>query len=88
RAERDAGLFATAEAQTRFDEANLAWKRAAALRPLFISNQASDAPIGANHVAMMAFLLGEAAIASRTAAEALQAPAAAADQSIEVTQAD
>ncbi|MEL7480975.1 MAG: hypothetical protein AAGJ29_05400 [Pseudomonadota bacterium] len=88
RAERDAGLFATAEAQTRFDEANLAWKRAAALGPLFISNQASDAPVGANHVAMMAFLLGEAAIASRTAAEALQAPAAAPDQSIEVTQAD
>ncbi len=57
-----------------FEDALNAWRRAARIRPLFVANQASDGAIGTNHLATMAFLLGEAGKASRRAAAVLLEP--------------
>ena len=67
-------LFSSAEAELAFLRALEKWRIAAKVRPLFVSNQAADAVIGANHPAMMAFLLSDAANASNQAIALLSAP--------------
>ena len=51
--------------QTRIDRLVAAWRRAAMLDPIFVSNQSGDARLMADHLAMMAFYIGEAGRATR-----------------------
>ncbi|MEP1599781.1 hypothetical protein [Hyphomonas sp.] len=57
---------------TAFDRAELAWSRAARMKPLVVSNQSGDGPFMANHLASIGFYLGEAQDASRNLAAALE----------------
>ena len=54
-----------------FDRAELAWGRAAQMKPLVVSNQSGDGPFMANHLASIGFHLGEAQDASRNLADLL-----------------
>ena len=58
---------------TAFDKAELAWSRAAQMKPLIVSNQSGDGPFMANHLTSIGFYLGEAEDASRELAAALEA---------------
>ena len=57
---------------TAFDKAELAWGRAAEMKPLIVSNQGGDGPFMANHLASIGFFLVEAEQASRDLAAALE----------------
>ncbi|MDX1294270.1 MAG: hypothetical protein R3265_15755, partial [Hyphomonas sp.] len=57
---------------TAFDRAELAWTRAARMKPLIVSNQSGDGPFMANHLASIGFYLSEAQDASRHLADVLQ----------------
>lgn len=74
RVSREPRLMETPGFADAFETATNAWRRASRIRPLFVANQASDGWIGTNHLATMAFLLGEAGRASDEAAAALLAP--------------
>ncbi|MEM9669830.1 MAG: hypothetical protein AAF950_12970 [Pseudomonadota bacterium] len=68
------GIFPSSEAELAVLQALEKWRIAAKLRPLFISNHGADALIGANHPAMMAFLISDAGEASKRAATLLKIP--------------
>ena len=51
--------------QSRIDRLVAAWRKAATLDPVFVSSQSGDARIMADHLAMMAFYIGEAGRATR-----------------------
>ena len=51
--------------QSRIDRLEAAWRRAATLDPVFVSNQSGDARLMADHLAMMAYYIGEAGQATR-----------------------
>lgn len=51
--------------QSRIDRLVAAWRKAATLDPLFVSNQSGDARLMADHLAMMAFYISEAGRATR-----------------------
>lgn len=57
--------------QTRMDRLEASWRRAAELNPIFVSSQAGDARLMADHIAMMAFYLGQASEATRELGAAL-----------------
>lgn len=65
------------------DRVETAWSRAAAMKPVLVSNQSDSAALNPNHLASMAYFLLEAEEASRHLIE-LMAPAAA-DEVIEET---
>jgi hypothetical protein len=65
--------------------AEAAWKRAAELKPVFVSNQAGSGAILPNHLSSMAFYLSEAGTASYELA-ALLAPPPAAEAPAEAAQ--
>lgn len=74
-ATQEKALLAKYEAEAAMQDVLNTWRRAAALRPLFIANQSSDAVSGLNHPAIMAFRMSEARNASEKLAALLQAPA-------------
>ncbi|MEM5515401.1 hypothetical protein WNY37_00470 [Henriciella sp. AS95] len=57
--------------ETRMDRLEAAWRRAAELNPIFVSSQAGDARLMADHLAMMAFYLGQASEATKDLGAAL-----------------
>ncbi|MEO0883483.1 MAG: hypothetical protein AAFY34_12270 [Pseudomonadota bacterium] len=70
----EASIYPSPEAELATLKAVEKWRIAAKLRPLFVSNHSADAVVGANHPAMMAFLVMDAADASREAAQLLRGP--------------
>lgn len=64
-------LVVTDAVQDRIDRLDAAWRRAATLDPVFVSNQTGDAHIMADHLAMMAFYIGEAGAETRELGGAL-----------------
>lgn len=54
-------------------QAERAWRRAAKLKPLIVSNQAGDTAFMSNHLAQMAFFIGEAEIATQSLRVSLEA---------------
>lgn len=56
---------------TAFDKAELAWSRAARMKPMIVSNQSGDGPFMANHLASLGFYLIEAQDSSKQLADAL-----------------
>ena len=64
-------LAVTDAVQDRIDRLEASWRRAATLDPLFVSNQSGDARLMADHLAMMAFYIGEAGAATRELGGAL-----------------
>lgn len=76
--------------QQRVDQLEASWRRAGELNPFFVSSQAGDARLMADHIAMMAFYIGQASEQTKALAaaliaeqEALQAAAEAAEASDE-----
>ncbi len=74
--------------QQRLDQLEASWRRAGELNPIFVSSQAGDARLMADHIAMMAFYIGQASDQTKELAaaliaerQALQAAAAAAEAS-------
>jgi len=69
--------------ESRLDKIEASWRRAAELDPIFVSSQAGDARLMADHLAMMAYYLRQASDATRGLGSALiaeeQARAAAAE---------
>lgn len=85
RLETEENSYPSTEAELAALQALEKWRVAAKLRPLFVSNHGADAVIGANHPAMMAFLISDAADASKRAAELLRkSPEPTADQASEL----
>lgn len=65
--------------QSRLDQIEAHWRRAAELDPVFVSNQSGGARLMADHLAMMAYYLGEAGEATRELGAALVAESLAAN---------
>ena len=57
--------------QERLDQMEASWRRAAELNPVLVSSQAGDARLMADHLAMMAFYIGEAGEATKALGAAL-----------------
>ncbi|MEQ9315890.1 MAG: hypothetical protein RLN72_08550 [Henriciella sp.] len=57
--------------QAHMDRVEASWRRAAELNPVFVSSQAGDARLMADHIAMMAFYLGQASEATKDLGAAL-----------------
>ena len=57
--------------ESRLDQIEAYWRRAAELDPIFVSNQAGDARLMADHLAMMAFYLRQAGDSTRELGAAL-----------------
>lgn len=74
--EREATMIARHNAEAAYQDTLVKWRRAANLRPLFVSNQGGNGLVGANHPAIMAFLLEEARSAQNELARLLSQPAA------------
>ena len=78
--------------ESRLDQIEAYWRRAAELDPVFVSSQAGDARLMADHLAMMAFYLRQAGDATRNLGSTLiaeeQARAEAAAQAAEEAASD
>ncbi len=70
---RDSILFDDPELKAAHARALSAWRQAADMQPLFVSNLSSDSLIGGNHLAAMGFRLAEAETASQVFSQALAA---------------
>lgn len=69
------GLTGDTELAVALTTAEAAWKRAADMKPVFVSNQSGSAALLPNHLASMAFYLSEAEEASKYLAARLAPPA-------------
>lgn len=72
--DREATMLARYGAGPAYQDTLSKWRRAANLRPLFVSNQGGNGLIGANHPAIMAFLLEEARTSQNELARLLSQP--------------
>lgn len=82
------GLTGDSQVAARLARAEASWKRAAELKPVFVSNQDGSAALMPNHLASMAFYLYEAHEASAGLAAILAPPAPAVAETAEVATAD
>ena len=80
------GLTGDTQLAVALARAEAAWKRAADMKPVFVSNQAGSAALMPNHLASMAFYLVEAEDASAYLAARLAPPDAAVDEVADVAQ--
>jgi hypothetical protein len=78
------GLTADTELAVALARAETAWARAAATKPIFVSNQSGASALMPNHLASMAYFLVEAEVASAELAERLAPPKAVPEQSAAV----
>ncbi|WP_084398451.1 hypothetical protein [Henriciella aquimarina] len=69
--------------QERLDQIEANWRRAAELDPLFVSSQAGNARLMADHLAMMAFYIGQAGDATKALGSALLAEETAMNTAVE-----
>lgn len=80
------GLTGDTQLAVALARAESAWKRAADMKPVFVSNQAGSAVLLPNHLASMAFYLVEAEEASAYLAAQLAPPAVVTDEVANVAQ--
>jgi hypothetical protein len=78
------GLTGDSQVAARLARAEASWKRAAEMKPVFVSNQDGSAALLPNHLASMAFYLFEAQEASAGLAGILAPPAAAVAETADV----
>lgn len=81
------GITGDSQVAARLARAEASWKRAAELKPVFVSNQSGSAAILPNHLASMAFYLYEAHEASAGLAELLAPPASAVAETADAAEA-
>lgn len=77
------GLTGDTELAVALTRAETAWKRAADMKPVFVSNQSGSAALWPNHLASMAYYLTEAEEASHFLAGRLAPPAPVVEPGIE-----
>lgn len=82
------GLTGDTELSVALSRAETAWKRAADMKPVFVSNQIGSGALLPNHLATMAYYLTEAEDASRYLADRLAPPAPVIDEVASVTPED
>ncbi|MBA3068297.1 MAG: hypothetical protein FP825_07450 [Hyphomonas sp.] len=80
------GLTGDTEVAVALSSAETAWKRAADMKPVFVSNQSGSAALMPNHLASMAFYLFEAEEASRRLADRLAPPPAVIEEVAAIAQ--